>query len=156
MTTTRYWLFKSEPSTYSFDDLERDQTTFWDGIRNYQARNFMRDDMRKGDGVLFYHSNAEPPTIVGLARVVREAYPDFTQLDPKNPHYDPQAAVDDPRWFMVDIEFVAHFARPLTLPELKANPDLDGMMLLKKGQRLSIQPIAPEHWQLICALGNPH
>lgn len=150
----RYWLFKSEPGVFGIDDLERDGSTCWDGVRNYQARNFMRDQMRVGDGVLYYHSNAKPPAIVGVARVSKEAYPDFTQFDPDSKYHDPKATEENPRWMMVDIEFVAHFPNPLPLPELKENEDLDGMLLIKKGQRLSIQPVEPEHWRLICKLGG--
>ncbi len=150
----RYWLFKSEPEVFGIDDLERDGATFWEGVRNYQARNFMRDDMREGDGVLYYHSNAKPPAIVGIARVCNGAYPDFTQFDSGHKYFDPKASQANPRWLMVDIEFIARFPNPLPLPELKENPDLDGMLLLKKGQRLSIQPVEPEHWRRVCKLGG--
>ena len=151
---TQYWLMKSEPESYSLDDLERDGTTCWDGVRNYQARNYMRDRMRVGDGVLYYHSNANPPAVVGVARVCRKAYPDATQFDPDSNYWDPKSSPEDPRWMMVDIEFVARFDRPLALDELKDDPALDGMLLLRKGQRLSVQPVEAKHWQRVCRLGG--
>jgi predicted RNA-binding protein with PUA-like domain len=133
---------KSEPSVYSIDDLERDGETGWEGVRNYQARNFMREAMRPGDWVLFYHSNAEPPGIAGLARVVSEcAEPDPTQFDPSSPYHDPVSEPDDPRWWMVRVGFVERFARLLPLERLRAEPALAGMALLRRGQRLSVQPV---------------
>jgi predicted RNA-binding protein with PUA-like domain len=154
MAQRKYWLMKSEPDVYGIDDLERDGSTHWDGVRNYQARNYMRDEMKVGDGVLYYHSRAEPMAIVGLAEVAKTAYPDFTQLDPESDYYDPKAREDDPRWFMVDVRFVAKLARPLTLDELKADSKLDGMLLLRKGQRLSIQPVEAKHWKHVLKLAG--
>jgi predicted RNA-binding protein with PUA-like domain len=151
----RYWLLKSEPEAFSIDDLARakKQTTRWDGVRNYQARNFLRDDLAIGDGVLFYHSNADPPAVVGTARVVRAGYPDPTQFDTGDSHHDPASAMDDPRWFAVDIAFDTKFARPVTLPELRADPALADMILLRKGSRLSVQPVSAAEWKRIAKLG---
>ena len=144
---------KSEPSSFSIDDLLRSprQTTCWDGVRNYQARNFMRS-MTVGDQVLFYHSSADPPTVVGIAEVVKTAYPDPTQFDKKDTHYDPESKPSDPRWDMVDIKYVRKFARTLTLNELRKEGKLKGMVLLQKGSRLSVQPITPSEWKHIISL----
>jgi predicted RNA-binding protein with PUA-like domain len=151
----RYWLLKSEPEAFSIDDLARakKQTTRWDGVRNYQARNFLRDDLAVGDGVLFYHSNADPPAVVGTARVVRAGYPDPTQFDAGDSHHDPASATDDPRWFAVDIAFDSKFAHAVTLPELRADPALADMVLLRKGSRLSVQPVSATEWKQIAKLG---
>ena len=143
---------KSEPDAYSIDDLERDGREMWDGIRNYQARNMMRDDMRVGDDVFFYHSNCKEPGIVGLARVASEAYPDPTQFDPESKYYDPKSAEDNPRWLLRDLEFVRKLGRTITLAELKEHPELEGMILLRRGNRLSIMPVSGEHWDLILGL----
>ena len=129
---TKYWLFKSEPNTYSIDDLKKEKKTCWDGVRNYQARNFMRDDMKIGDLVLFYHSNAKPPGVTGIAKVCKKAYPDFTALDKKSSYYDPKASKENPIWMMVDIQFVKKFPEPISLSELKNYPRLKEMILLKK------------------------
>ena len=144
---------KSEPSSFSIDDLVRSprQTTCWDGVRNYQARNFMRS-MAVGDHVLFYHSSADPPAVVGIAEVVKTAYPDPTQFDRKDSHYDPESKPSDPRWDMVDIKYVRKFARTLTLNELRKEDKLKGMVLLQKGSRLSVQPITPLEWTHIISL----
>lgn len=150
----KYWLMKSEPSTYSIDDLEREGVTPWDGIRNYQSRNFMRDDMKVGDEVLFYHSNAKPPGVAGLARVSKTSYPDHTALDPDSKYHDPKATEDEPIWCMVDVEFVERFADVVSLEELKANPDLEGMLVTRRGQRLSIQPVEAEHFRTVRKLGR--
>lgn len=152
----QYWLFKSEPDVFSFDDLlsAPDQTTCWEGVRNYQARNLLRDEMKVGDGVLYYHSNAKPQIIAGTAKIVRAGYPDHYQFDPEHKYYDPKAKEDDPRWFMVDIQAERAFERQLTLPELKAMPELEDMMLVKKGSRLSVQPVSKAHWQFITKLGR--
>ncbi len=150
----QYWLMKSEPGDYSIDDLERDGTTYWDGVRNYQARNFMRDRMRIGDGVLFYHSNARPPAVVGLARVYSESYPDPTQFDPGDSHYDPRSDPENPRWHLVDIEFQCRFDEAVTLPELRQRPDLEGMALLRRGQRLSVQPVTAREWRIVCGMAG--
>ena len=150
----QYWLVKSEPSVYSIDDLERDGLTYWDGVRNYQARNFMRDGMKAGDGVLFYHSNAEPPAVAGLARVCREGYPDHTAYDPQDPHFDRAATEEDAIWVMVDIAFAEKFPRPVPLAQLKADPALEGLLLTRKGSRLSVQPVSAAHFHHICMLGR--
>lgn len=151
----QYWLFKSEPDVFSYDDLLNapDQTTCWEGVRNYQARNLLRDEMKVGDGVLYYHSNAKPQIIAGTAKIVRAGYPDHHQFDPSEKYYDPKATEENPRWYMVDIKADKPFKRQLTLPELKEMPELEGMMLLKKGSRLSVQPVSKEHWQIITKLG---
>ncbi len=153
MAPKRFWLMKSEPSTFSIDDLIRspNQTTCWDGVRNYQARNFMRS-MAVGDQVLFYHSNADPPAIVGIAKVVKTAYPDSTQFDKRDKHYDPESKPSEPRWDMVDIKYVRKFARPVTLDELRKETKLKGMVLLKKGSRLSVQPVTQLEWRHIINL----
>lgn len=145
----QYWLMKTEPSAYSIDDLKRDKKEFWDGVRNYQARNFMRDHMRKGDMVLFYHSNTTPPGIVGLAKVVKEAYPDDTAFDPKDAHYDPKSTRENPRWFGVEVSFVKKFKEVVTLEELKNEKKLAGMLVVQKGQRLSVQPVEQKHFEYI-------
>jgi predicted RNA-binding protein with PUA-like domain len=151
----RYWLMKSEPEAFSIDDLARAKngTTRWDGVRNYQARNFLRDDISLGDGVLFYHSSVDPPAVVGTARVARAGYPDPTQFDPKDSHCDPDSPPDAPRWFAVDIAFDGKFARPVTLAELRADEALADMVLLRRGSRLSVQPVAPGEWKRIVKLG---
>jgi predicted RNA-binding protein with PUA-like domain len=149
-----YWLFKSEPGAYSLDDLKRDGQTCWDGVRNYQVRNFMRDNMAVGDRVLFYHSNAEPTGVVGVAEICRAAYPDHTAWDPSNPHYDPASRQEAPTWLMVDIAYVSAFVRLVSLAEIKADPALAGMMVAQKGSRLSIQPVSEAHFQRVCELGQ--
>ena len=149
----RYWLMKSEPSVYSIDDLEKDGRSYWDGVRNFKARNNMRE-MKIGDGVFFYHSNADPKAIVGRARVCREAYPDFTQFDKKSQYYERRATKEKPYWFMVDIELVDKFDEPLSLERLREVPELEGMALLKRGQRLSVQSVTPEEWKTICKLAG--
>ncbi len=150
----RYWLFKSEPNAYSWEDLqsEPDQTACWDGIRNYQARNFMRDEIHLGDRVLFYHSNAKPRAIVGIARVVREAYPDSSAWDPQSPYFDPKSSAENPRWVMVDIQAVCNVSPPISLEELRETPGLEDMPLLRRGQRLSIQPVTEAQWLTILNL----
>ena len=140
---------KSEPDAYSIDDLMRDGRTAWDGIRNYQARNMMRDDMRIGDEILFYHSSCAEPAVVGVARVASEPYPDPTQFDRKSKYFDPKSRRDEPRWVLVDIEFVRKLERPLPLAELKERTDLEDMTLLRRGNRLSIMPVEAEHWRSI-------
>jgi len=154
-TTRRYWLMKSEPSVFSIHDLARarDQVTSWDGVRNYQARNYMRA-MEVGDGVLFYHSNADPPAVAGLAEVVRKAYADHTAFDPKDKHYDPKSTPDQPIWDMVEIRFVRAFKRPVPLDTLRKVPGLKGMELLRKGSRLSVQPVRAGEWKLILKLAE--
>lgn len=150
-TPKSYWLVKTEPSTYSIDDWEKekDKTTHWDGVRNYQARNTLRDLMKLGDEVLIYHSNAEPPEIVGIAKVVREGYPDFTALDASHPHYDADSSADNPRWFMVDLKLTKRFKKRLSLAQARELPPLQEMELLRKGSRLSVQPVKPEEFKAI-------
>jgi predicted RNA-binding protein with PUA-like domain len=150
-TPKSYWLVKTEPSTYSIDDWEKekDKTTYWDGVRNYQARNTLRDLMKLGDEVLIYHSNAEPPEIVGIAKVVREGYPDFTALDASHPHYDADSSADNPRWFMVDLKLTKRFKKRLSLAQARELPPLQEMELLRKGSRLSVQPVKPEEFEAI-------
>ncbi|MCG8529148.1 MAG: EVE domain-containing protein [Desulfovibrionales bacterium] len=152
---SHYWLVKSEPGCYSIDMLEHepDQTTPWDGVRNYQARNFMRDGMKRGDKVLFYHSVTNP-SVVGVCEVVRESYPDHTAWDPENDHFDPKSTEDAPRWFMVDVKFVEKFPRPLPLKELRHTPGLEGMELLRKGSRLSVMPVEKHEFEIICNLAK--
>lgn len=152
----RYWLFKTEPNTYSWDDLvgEPEQTTCWEGVRNYQARNLLRDQIKKGDLGLFYHSSTNPQCIMGTCRVVTEGYPDPFQFDPKSKYFDEKSDPDDPRWFLVDVKADKAFKRPVTLPELKEMPELEGMMLLRRGARLSVQPVSPEHFKHIVAVGR--
>ena len=156
MPEPRYWLFKSEPSSYSYDDLagEDDQTAEWDGVRNYQARNFMRDAMRVGDYVLFYHSNAKPPGVVGTARIVRAAYPDHTAWAPGSRYYDPKSDPANPTWLMVDIRAERRLPRYISLNELKANPALSEMLVTKRGQRLSIQPVTAAEWAEVLAMAE--
>ncbi len=156
MSERRFWLIKSEPAVFSFDDLwaAPGRTTGWDGVRNYQARNFMRDDMRVGDGVLFYHSNGEPAAVAGLAEVAGAAYPDPTAFDAGHAHFDPKSRPESPTWMMVDVRAVERFARPLSLAELRAIPELAGMELLRKGSRLSVQPVRPAEWAAVCAAGR--
>ncbi|MEM8814936.1 MAG: EVE domain-containing protein [Pseudomonadota bacterium] len=147
-----YWLMKSEPDAYSIDDLKRDKREPWDGIRNYQARNMMRDDMQVGDEVFFYHSNCKVPGIVGLMKVASKPYPDPTQFDPESKYYDPKSSEDNPRWCLVDVRYRRKLKRTITLHELKELPALDGFALTRKGNRLSIMPVSPEHWDLILEL----
>lgn len=151
----RYWLMKSEPSEVSIDDLAAmpNQSVAWFGVRNYQARNFMRDDMQVGDGVLFYHSRSDK-AIVGVARVSKVGYPDPHQFDPKSNYYDPKAKPEEPRWIMVEIEYLAKLATPLELGALKAMPELEGMLLLARGQRLSVQPVTKEHFSFLMKLAK--
>jgi predicted RNA-binding protein with PUA-like domain len=152
----KYWLFKSEPGSYSIDDLEKEKnkTTFWDGVRNYQARNFMRDEMKIGDKVLFYHSNADPNAVVGECEIVKEAYPDFTAFDPDSKHYDPKSKKDNPAWMMVDIKFIKKFKRPVTLAEIKENDKLQNMRLVQRGNRLSVFPVEYDEYKEIVRIGN--
>ncbi len=156
MAERRNWLFKSEPTAYSFADLqaEEDQTAEWDGVRNYQVRNYMRDDMKVGDGVLFYHSSAKPLAVVGTARIVREAYADSTALDPAEKHYDPKSSPDNPIWLMVDIKAEQEFKRPVTLDEIKENPRLQSMLVIRRGMRLSIQPVTQEEWDEVVRMDS--
>ena len=155
-TARQYWLFKSEPEAYSIADLAREptKTTCWDGVRNYQARNFLRDTVRVGDVVLFYHSNADPMAIVGTAEVVKAGYPDHTAFDPKDHHYDPKSNPDAPTWFMVDVRLLQVFPKPVTRDELKACADLREMMVIRQGARLSIQPVTAAEWRVVHRLAG--
>ena len=148
-----YWLMKSEPSCFSFDDLKQmpNKTEHWDGVRNYQARNFLRNDIKIGDGVLFYHSNCPEPAIVGLAKVVSNGYPDHTALDPRESHFDPKSTDDKPLWFMVDVQYLCPLPQPLTRDDLRQHPLLAGMGVLRKGNRLSVQPVLAKEWQAVLA-----
>jgi predicted RNA-binding protein with PUA-like domain len=148
-----YWLMKSEPEAFSISDLKNspDQTGHWDGVRNYQARNMMRDGMKRGDQIFFYHSNCAEPGIVGIMEVVREAYPDFLAFDPDDQHFDPKSDPAKPTWLMVDVKYMRTLSRTITLTELKQKPELFGLALIKRGNRLSIMPVSKEHWDFILA-----
>jgi len=147
----RYWLMKSEPSEYSIDDLARDGHVAWFGVRNYQARNFMRDQMQIDDGVLFYHSSCPEPGIAGLARVRTLAYPDATQFDPEGKYFDPKATADSPRWYNVEVG-IDRKTPLLPLADLRAYPELANMRILQRGNRLSITPVDPDEWHFIMKL----
>ena len=148
----KHWLMKSEPDTFSIDDLKRKKQEPWDGVRNYQARNFMRDGMRVGDKIFFYHSNCAVPGIVGLAEVATEAYPDPSQFDAKSHYYDPKSKPEEPRWMLIEVKFVKKLSRTISLEELKANEALSDMALVRKGNRLSVMPVSAGEWRLILAL----
>lgn len=147
-----YWLFKSEPLTYSIERLRQEKVTSWEGVRNYQARNFMRDEMKKGDLGFFYHSNCKEPGIVGIVEVVKESHPDITQWQKNSPYYDEKSQKDNPRWFLVDVKFKKVFNEPITLAQLKNNPKLKEMLVLRKGNRLSITPITESEWENVLAM----
>jgi predicted RNA-binding protein with PUA-like domain len=151
----RYWLLKSDPETFGLAHLERSRrrTTMWDGVRNFQARNYLRDEMRVGDGVLFYHSQTRPPAVVATAEVVRSGYPDPTQFDPASPGHDPKSTRAAPRWFAVDIRLEQEFGAPVTLPQLRSTRGLDRMLLLRRG-RLSVQPVTAREWKIVTRLGG--
>ncbi|WP_319406098.1 EVE domain-containing protein [uncultured Desulfosarcina sp.] len=151
-----YWLMKSEPSVFSIDDLKKmpDRTEHWDGVRNYQARNMMRDQMKVGDRAFFYHSNCHVPGIVGLMEVVREGYPDHTAFDPNNKYFDDKSNPDKPRWFMVDVKYIRHTKRVIPLAELKAPAALENMPLVRKGNRLSLMPVSETEWHYILSIEN--
>ncbi len=145
---------KCEPGAYSIDDLKRDQTTFWNGVRNYQARNFMRDQMQVGDMAFFYHSNAEPSGIVGLIKINKAGYPDYTSWDPKHKYFDPKSPQEKPLWYMVDVNFIEKFQEILPLQKLKTYPELRGMELLRQGSRLSVQPVSEANFKFIISLAK--
>ena len=149
----RYWLMKSEPDVYPFSQLVSDGSTHWDGVRNYQARNMMRDDMKMGDIVLFYHSNTKPPHVAGIAKVCREGYPDHTSWDTSSKYFDEKSTPENPRWMMIDIEPVREI-NMVSLGDIKANPNLEGMPLVQRGQRLSVQPVSKEQYEEICRMGG--
>jgi predicted RNA-binding protein with PUA-like domain len=151
-----YWLMKSEPDVFSIDDLKAcpNSTEHWDGVRNYQARNFMRDDMKKGDKILFYHSNCKPPGIAGIAKVAKEGYPDHTAFDKKSKYFDAKSKKEEPRWIMVDVKYVKKFKQVISLDELKNHPQLSEMKVLQKGSRLSITPVTEEEFEYILTLSK--
>ena len=150
-----YWLIKSEPNAYSLEDLKRDKVEHWDGVRNYQARNFMRDNMKIGDLCLFYHSNCKPPHVAGVCKVVKESYPDFTAWDIDDEcHFDSRSTPEKPLWFMVDVEFKEEFKNKVSLKEMKENEKLENMITLRKGNRLSITPVSAREFNEICAMGR--
>jgi len=149
-----YWLMKSEPGTYSIDDLARDGRTRWEGVRNYQARNYMRDQMKVGDLALFYHSSAEPSGVAGVAEIASAAYPDPTQFDGQSPYHDPKSKKDDPAWLLVDVTFVEKLPEVLALQRLKADASLSSMLVLRRGQRLSVMPVERAHFARVLRLGK--
>lgn len=150
----RYWLMKCEPEAYSIDDLARDGSTCWEGVRNFQARNYLRDDFQVGDGVLFYASNSVPSGVAGLAEVSRAAYPDSFAFDPKHDYFDPKSDPENPTWYMVDVNFVEKFPEVISLDTLKVTPGLEEMMVIRKGMRLSIQPVAKPEFEIVKKLGR--
>ncbi|MFZ5947879.1 MAG: EVE domain-containing protein [Stygiobacter sp.] len=152
----KYWLMKSEPEVFSIDDLakSKNQTTYWDGVRNYQARIFLRDEIKIGDKVIFYHSNSEPPGAAGICEVVKEGYPDFTAFDPENHHYDPKSKMDSPTWFMVDIKLIKKFSHFVSIDEMRENKKLQTMKLLQRGNRLSVIPLTKQEYDEIVRLGK--
>jgi predicted RNA-binding protein with PUA-like domain len=150
----RYWLMKSEPETYSIDDLKKQGWTHWEGVRNYQARNTMRDDMKIGDGVLFYHSNCKPPGVVGIAKVSKESYPDHTAFEKKSNYFDAKSDPDNPRWMMVDVAYISTLKRTVSLNEMKEVPGLSEMLVIRKGMRLSVQEVTKDEFQIVKKLGN--
>ena len=148
-----HWLMKSEPDVFGIDDLERVGTEPWDGVRNYQARNFMRDEMKKGDKIFFYHSNCKTPGVVGIAEVASKPYPDPTQFDPDSNYHDPKSDPDDPRWMLVDIKYKRHTRRTISLREIKEHGEsLEGLPLIRKGNRLSVMPVDKAHWDYILGM----
>ena len=151
----RYWLFKSDPDEFGLPHLKkcRNKTTLWDGVRNYQARNLLRDEIKVGDGVLFYHSQESPPSVVALAKVVKAGYPDPTQFKKSEKYYDPKSTKDNPRWFTVDIQHDRDLGRPVTLPEIRETPGLEEMVLVNRS-RLSVQPVRSDEWKIILKLGG--
>ena len=146
-----YWLLKTEPTTFGIDDLRRRGREPWDGVRNYQARNMIRDQMQPGDGVLIYHSSCPIPAIVGMATIISAAYPDPTAFDSQDAHFDPSSTPARPRWYAVDVAYERHLKRILPLAELRGCPALDGLILLRRGNRLSVMPVSPEHWDFLVA-----
>ena len=151
--TRSYWLLKSEPGSYSIDDLQREGVACWDGVRNYMARNNLMA-MQIGDLGFFHHSSADPPGIAGICEVVRESYPDHTQFDPESKYFDPKATPDNPRWFMPDVRFVRKFERLISISEVRQTPGLEDMMLVQRGSRLSVQPVRDSEWEIICDLAE--
>ncbi|PKB68192.1 MAG: EVE domain-containing protein [SAR202 cluster bacterium Io17-Chloro-G4] len=156
MAEKRYWLFKSEPTAYSYADLQGETGGIaeWDGVRNYQARNLIRDEMKSGDGVLFYHSSANPMAVIGTALIVKNAYPDATAWDPNDKHYDPKSTPGNTVWMVVDIQADQEFPKQVTLQEIKDNPKLQNMMVARRGMRLSVQPVTAEEWAEVLLMGG--
>lgn len=150
----KYWLMKSEPDVYSIDQLKKDKTTWWEGVRNYQARNFMMKDMQVGDEVLFYHSNAEPPGVAGIARISKVAAPDKLQFDKKSEYFDPKASVEKPIWYCVEVQFEEKFKHLVSLNDLRGQEKLQDMLVLQKGSRLSVQPVDKKHFDLVKKMGG--
>lgn len=150
----RYWLMKSEPGEFSIDDLQRVKVEPWDGVRNYQARNFMRDAMTPGDKAFFYHSNCKTPAIVGIMKIAAAAYPDPTAFDPNDAHYDPKSDPDHPTWLLVDVQFVRKLKTPVTLEAMRREPALAGMRLLQRGNRLSVFPVDKPHWDHVLEMSK--
>jgi predicted RNA-binding protein with PUA-like domain len=150
----QYWLLKSEPDVFSIDDLSHlpNQISCWEGVRNYQARNMLRDQMKKADLAFFYHSSCKVPGIVGIVKIIKEGYPDYTAFDPESRYFDPQSHPNKPRWYRVDVQLVRKLQHTITLAELRTCQLLNGMQLLKKGNRLSVMPITPHQWQVIIGL----
>lgn len=151
-----YWLFKSEPETFSIDHLAKKpkQTEHWDGVRNFQVRNFLKNEIKKGDLAFFYHSSCTPPGVAGIIEVVKDGYPDFTQFNPESKYYDPKSREEKPRWYMVDVKLVEKFPRLISLQELRNETALHEMRLLRRGNRLSITPVSPAEWKFICKLAK--
>lgn len=150
----KYWLMKSEPEVFSIEDFKKKKKTFWDGVRNFQARNFMKNEMKKGDKVIFYHSNADPSGAAGIAEVVKEGYPDHTQFDPDSHYYEPKATSEKPYWYMVDVKFVQKFKKYVPLSDIKANPKLRKMRLVQPGNRLSVMPVEKSEFDEIVKMGT--
>lgn len=150
----KYWMMKSEPSVYSIDDLKRDGFSSWEGVRNFQARNMMRDEMKNGDLALFYHSNANPPGVAGVCRICRESHPDLAAQNPKSPYFDPKSSSKNPIWFMVEVEYVEKFPSFVSLKQLRNTPELKDLKVLQKGSRLSILPVEHKHFEIIYAMGR--
>jgi predicted RNA-binding protein with PUA-like domain len=154
LSKKKYWIFKSEPDVFSIDDLKRVSKEPWNGVRNYQARNFMRDEMNPGDAILFYHSSCPAPGVAGVACVASASYPDSTSLDKKSEYFDPKSSKDNPRWFLVDVSFEKKFKQIVALSEIKEHPELADLLILRKGNRLSITPINKKEFDFICSLGS--
>lgn len=149
-----YWLMKSEPAAFSFEDLKKVKTTCWDGVRNYQARNFLRDSMKKGDLAFFYHSNTDEPCVMGICEIIKEGYPDHTAFDPENIHFDPKGDMNEPVWYMVDVRYKAELKNPVALARIKENEKHQNMKLVQKGNRLSITPVSRDEFDEILRMGS--
>lgn len=149
-----YWLMKCEPSAYSIEDLKKDKQTSWEGVRNYQARNFLRDKIKSDDLAIFYHSNANPSGAAGIMKVIKDGYPDYFAFDSSHKYFDAKSSQDKPTWYMVNVEFVKKFSRIVALSEIKNDEQLEGVMVAQKGSRLSIQPLSEEHFKRICKLAE--